>query len=48
MSNDRTTIATAAIGSALACMVAVAHPGIIPALTVGLTVFGALYLFLKL
>ncbi|MFI1452156.1 hypothetical protein [Streptomyces virginiae] len=48
MSNDRTTIATALIGSAIAGLVAVAYPALIPALTVALAAFGALYLFLKL
>ncbi|MEU4732938.1 hypothetical protein [Streptomyces sp. NPDC023588] len=48
MSTDRTTIATALIGAALVGLVAVAYPALIPALTVTLAAFGALYLFLKL
>jgi hypothetical protein len=47
-SPDRSAIATAAIGSALACVVAYAHPALIPALTVGLAAWVALYAFLKL
>ncbi|GAB7101807.1 hypothetical protein JCM4814A_01210 [Streptomyces phaeofaciens JCM 4814] len=47
-SPDRSAIATAAIGSALACFVAYAYPALVPALTVGLAVWVALYAFLKL
>jgi hypothetical protein len=45
---ERSAIATAAIGSALACAVAYAHPSLIPALTIGLAVWIAFYSFLKL
>ncbi|UUY52792.1 hypothetical protein NRK68_36670 (plasmid) [Streptomyces yangpuensis] len=48
MSTDRTTIATALIGASLVGFVAVAYPALIPALTLALAAFGALYLFLKL
>jgi len=47
-SPDRSAIATAAIGSALAGFVADAHPALIPALTIGLAAWVALYAFLKL
>ncbi|MFI6653824.1 hypothetical protein ACIBI8_40415 [Streptomyces sp. NPDC050529] len=48
MSTDRTTIATAFLGATIAGIVAVSHPALIPALTLSLAAFGALYLFLKL
>lgn len=47
-SPDRSAIATAAIGSALACFVAYAYPALIPALTIGLGAWVALYALLKL
>ncbi|WP_187285460.1 hypothetical protein [Streptomyces sp. OR43] len=48
MSTDRTTIATAAMGATIAGLIAVSHPALIPALTLALAAFGALYVFLKL
>ncbi|WP_331718310.1 hypothetical protein [Streptomyces sp. NBC_00134] len=45
---DRTALAVAAIGAACAVIVAVQAPALIPALGVGLAVWGALYLFLRL
>ncbi|MEU4850653.1 MULTISPECIES: hypothetical protein [Actinomycetes] len=45
---DRGAIATAAIGGAVACLVGYSHPALIPVLGIGLTVWGALYIFLKL
>jgi hypothetical protein len=47
-SNDRTSIATAAIGAALAGVVAASHPGLIPALTVALAAFVVLAALLRL
>ncbi len=47
-SPDRSAIATAAIGAVLVCVVAYGHPSLIPALTVGLAAWLALYAFLKL
>ncbi|WP_435279692.1 hypothetical protein [Streptomyces sp. 1222.5] len=47
-SHDRSALATAAIGSAFACFVAYGHPNLIPALTIALAVWVALYAFLKL
>nr|WP_192964198.1 hypothetical protein [Streptomyces natalensis] len=48
MSADRTRIAVAAIGAVVAASIAVQAPALIPALTLGLVVWGALYMFLKL
>jgi hypothetical protein len=47
-SHDRNSLAIAAIGAALAMVVAVLAPSLIPALGVGLVAWGALYLFLRL
>lgn len=48
MPTDRTTTATAAIGSAVAGAIAVARPDLAEPLTVALTAFAALLMFLKL
>lgn len=48
MSTDRNTVAIALIGATLAGTIAVVSPALIPALTLALGAFGALYLFLKL
>ena len=48
MPTDRTTIATALMGAAIAGLIAVAHPTLIPALTLALAAFVALLAFLKL
>ncbi|MFD9729245.1 hypothetical protein [Streptomyces sp. NPDC059072] len=48
MSTDRIAIATALIGAILAGAIAVSRPALIPALTLALGVFGALFLFMKL
>ncbi|MET7728751.1 hypothetical protein [Streptomyces mirabilis] len=45
---DRTALAVAAIGSAVAVVVAVQVPALVPAFGVGLAVWGVLYLFLRL
>jgi hypothetical protein len=45
---DRTALAVAAFGSALAVVVAVQAPALVPALGVGLAVWAAVYLFLRL
>ncbi|SFM01520.1 hypothetical protein [Streptomyces pini] len=46
--DDRTRLTTAALGAALAVLVAAEHPGMLPALTFGLLVWGALALLLRL
>ncbi|WP_328406457.1 hypothetical protein OHS70_38530 (plasmid) [Streptomyces sp. NBC_00390] len=46
--DNRTALAVVAVGSALAVMVAVQAPALIPALSLGLLTWGALYLFLRL
>ncbi|WP_176742763.1 hypothetical protein [Streptomyces agglomeratus] len=47
-SNDRTPIATAAIGSGLVCVVAYSHPVLIGPLTLGFGAWLVLYAFMKL
>ncbi|MFE7931275.1 hypothetical protein ACFU6S_21570 [Streptomyces sp. NPDC057456] len=46
--NDRHTVATVLIGTAIAGLIAVAYPALIPALTIALAAFMALAVFLKL
>ncbi|MFE2644617.1 hypothetical protein ACFXDO_18930 [Streptomyces nigra] len=46
--NDRHTVAIALMGTALAGLIAVAYPALIPALGVALAAFMALAVFLKL
>ncbi|MFC8669695.1 hypothetical protein [Streptomyces sp. NPDC057199] len=46
--HDRNSLAIAAIGSALAVVVAVLAPSLIPALGVGLAAWAVLYLFLRM
>lgn len=45
---DRTALAVAAFGSALTVVVAVQAPSLIPAIGLGLAVWAALYVFLRL
>lgn len=46
--DDRSKMTTAVLGAALAVLVAAEHPGLLPALTFGLLVWGALALLLRL
>jgi uncharacterized membrane protein YesL len=46
--HDRTRLVTAAIGAGFVVLVCVEHPALIPALTVGLAAWMALYALLKL
>ncbi|WP_330469286.1 hypothetical protein OG547_35420 (plasmid) [Streptomyces longwoodensis] len=45
---DRHTIALAVMGAVLAGLIALAHPALIPALTIAFAAFMALTVFLKL
>ncbi|MGW1903059.1 hypothetical protein ACWCQB_38120 [Streptomyces hirsutus] len=48
MPNDRNTIATALLGTAFVGFVALAYPGVIPALALALAAFMGFAAFLKL
>ena len=47
-SPDRTALAVAALGAALVVVIAVQAPALVPALTLGLAAWVALYHFLRL
>ncbi|MCX4411262.1 hypothetical protein OG840_59760 [Streptomyces sp. NBC_01764] len=48
MPNERNTIAIAALTAVVAGMLVVAHPTLIPALTVVVAVFAAMLVYLRL